>query len=615
MAIRGGKKLPDKRGFVDGPGGYRGRDDRDPGFGDADSSGDSSGTGGSGTGDVVGNVVSGTVENPISTNVTFGQPDPRGNLPSYNPNLIGQYFGYYNPEYAAAPGSISNTPGNEYSALDQIAEIDNIQNNNFFSGMGGGIQSLASNFTPGRIVGSLIGNALFPGIGGLLGGYIGGTYGDDDPSNNFFGNLGENLKTDLADTVEFFKPNVKAIDPSLDTSGLTTADLTGSEITDTVDPVNEIGLGTLYGPKVTDISYQDPNALPDNPMFGPEDTQRIFGGGTSGMPSAEELGYDFSPTPTRETVQRPTIADVTNKQTPKAVPMSYGDLNIYQSGSFPGLALTNPDDEANRVAMNQLIGNIVAQNPELRTYFSNPESTFRNIQPGMVQDVLDPSITKRSYMDYDDAVDQARAYGAPGITMGFFRPGYNLDAEGMPIRDETGNLTTDQSIRNLSTIGPQQKPTYDFGNTISVVDDTNKNRMATTALEEAMHSDSYNSPLPNTLGQFDYGSNYGLVPGAGFSMDEGEERMVKEILGVDSNPIDLRNLGYAPVTIGANFPSQLEPYDMVFPGDPVIDKLTEQDRSQYMNQFLSETGFAKGGLIPPMSGPMSDGLGNLFKMK
>jgi len=603
MAIRGGKKLPDKRGFVDGPGGYRGRDDRDPGFGDAGSSGNGTGTGGSGTGDVVGNVVSGTVENPISTNVTFGQPDPRAADPTYNPNLIGQYLGYYNPEYAAAPGSISNTPG-----------IDNIQNNNFFSGMGGGIQSLASNFTPGRIVGSLIGNALFPGIGGLLGGYIGGTYGDDDPSNNFFGNLGENLKTDLADTVEFFKPNVKAIDPSLDTSGLTTADLTGSEITDTVDPVNEIGLGTLYGPKVTDILYQDPNALPDNPMFGPEDLQRKAGGSGYGLP-----GNDYTaPTAPRETVQRPTIPDVTNKQTPKAMPMSYGDLNIYQSGSFPGLALTNPDDEANRVAMNQLIGNIVAQNPELRTYFSDPESTFRSIQPGIVVSGETPA-PKDIFVENPQAryrtLDEAKAFAKAnpstgGIVLGgYYTPGYNIDAEGMP----TGY--TDQSIRNLSTIGPQQKPTFDLGNTISMVDDPNKNRMATTALEEAMHFDSFASPLPNTLGQFDYVNNYGIVPGAGFSPDEGEERMVKEILGVDSDPIGLRNLRYEPVQIGANFPSQTGPFDMVRSGDPVIDKLTEQDRSQYMNQFLSQTGFAKGGLIPPMAGPMSDGLGNLFKIK
>ena len=49
MAKRGGKKLPDKRGFVDGPGGYRGKDDRDKGFGGG------SGTGSGGTGSGGGN--------------------------------------------------------------------------------------------------------------------------------------------------------------------------------------------------------------------------------------------------------------------------------------------------------------------------------------------------------------------------------------------------------------------------------------------------------------------------------------------------------------------------------------------------------------------------------
>ena len=146
-------------------------------------------------------------------------------------------------------------------------------------------------------------------------------------------------------------------------------------------------------------------------MFGPEDLQRKAGGSGYGLP-----GSDYtSPTAPRETVQRPTIADVTNKQTPKAMPMSYGDLNIYQSGPFPGLALTNPDDEANRVAMNQLIGNIVAHNPELRTYYSNPDATFRNIQPGIVQDITDLSNPETSYMDFADAIEQARAYGEPGV--------------------------------------------------------------------------------------------------------------------------------------------------------------------------------------------------------
>jgi hypothetical protein len=40
----------------------------------------------------------------------------------------------------------------------------------------------------------------------FLGGLIGGTYGDDDPSNNFFGKIGSSLKKDFTDTVNFFTP-------------------------------------------------------------------------------------------------------------------------------------------------------------------------------------------------------------------------------------------------------------------------------------------------------------------------------------------------------------------------------------------------------------------------
>ena len=73
MAIRGGKKLPDKRGFVDGPGGYRGSDDRSHGNSNNNSSSSGSGSGG-------------------------------GN---FNTNT-------------------DTTPGNELSAMDQMAETDNI---------------------------------------------------------------------------------------------------------------------------------------------------------------------------------------------------------------------------------------------------------------------------------------------------------------------------------------------------------------------------------------------------------------------------------------------------------------------------------------------------------
>jgi len=54
------------------------------------------------------------------------------------------------------------------------------------------------------ILGTAIGYGLFGPFGGFLGGTIGGTYGDDDESNNFFGNVGQNLQTDFDDTKNFF---------------------------------------------------------------------------------------------------------------------------------------------------------------------------------------------------------------------------------------------------------------------------------------------------------------------------------------------------------------------------------------------------------------------------
>ena len=69
-----------------------------------------------------------------------------------------------------------------------------------------GIRGLTSQLSPQRVIGSVIGNALLPGIGGLLGGIIGGTYADDDPSNNFFGNIGASLRKDITDTINFFRP-------------------------------------------------------------------------------------------------------------------------------------------------------------------------------------------------------------------------------------------------------------------------------------------------------------------------------------------------------------------------------------------------------------------------
>ena len=67
-------------------------------------------------------------------------------------------------------------------------------------------QGIMSNLTPQRMLGSALGTALLGPLGGILGGLIGGTYGDDDPSNNFFGKIGSSLKKDFTDTVNFFTP-------------------------------------------------------------------------------------------------------------------------------------------------------------------------------------------------------------------------------------------------------------------------------------------------------------------------------------------------------------------------------------------------------------------------
>ena len=67
-------------------------------------------------------------------------------------------------------------------------------------------QGIMSNLTPQRMLGSALGTALLGPLGGILGGIIGGTYGDDDPSNNFFGKIGSSLKKDATDTINFFTP-------------------------------------------------------------------------------------------------------------------------------------------------------------------------------------------------------------------------------------------------------------------------------------------------------------------------------------------------------------------------------------------------------------------------
>ena len=70
-------------------------------------------------------------------------------------------------------------------------------------------KGIMSNISPQSVLGTALGTALLGPFGGILGGLIGRTYADDDPSNNFFGKMGQNLKQDFTDTINFFKPQVE----------------------------------------------------------------------------------------------------------------------------------------------------------------------------------------------------------------------------------------------------------------------------------------------------------------------------------------------------------------------------------------------------------------------
>ena len=124
-----------------------------------------------------------------------------------------------------------------------------------FKNIGKGITGLTSQLSPQRLIGSVIGNALLPGIGGLLGGIIGGTYADDDPSNNFFGNIGASLKKDVSDTINFFRPE-QFVTPPL------------TESTPSMFPIQNV-TATTGMPGMEQI----PDMFPDNfgvPTFTPE---------------------------------------------------------------------------------------------------------------------------------------------------------------------------------------------------------------------------------------------------------------------------------------------------------------------------------------------------------
>ena len=140
---------------------------------------------------------------------------------------------------------------------------------------------IMSSLSPQRVIGSLIGGALFGPIGSFFGGLIGGTYGDDDPSNNFGGVMMNALQTDFSNILGNPVPNFGELN-------------TTTEIGDTFSMPAPSGLRgtTVFGtmPRVTaapiDSVSQSTNAVDS---FG----NPVTFGRTSFDPVVETQPIDF----------------------------------------------------------------------------------------------------------------------------------------------------------------------------------------------------------------------------------------------------------------------------------------------------------------------------------
>lgn len=158
--MRGKKKLPGKRGLVDGPGGYRGKDDRDDDK--KDSSNASGGVGGQSPGPGPGGkTIFGATPDPIG-GVALGGTTATGNNQVTNTNIN---TGVTSPVMSAS-GPVT-FGGIDPRTVEPSFNPDLISN--LLSNIGGGIQSLASNITPANIMGGVLSAAAgVPFLGGIL---------------------------------------------------------------------------------------------------------------------------------------------------------------------------------------------------------------------------------------------------------------------------------------------------------------------------------------------------------------------------------------------------------------------------------------------------------------
>jgi|TARA_R100000030_G_scaffold48397_3_gene36520 hypothetical protein len=178
---------------------------------------------------------------------------------------------------------------------------------------GKGITGLTSQLTPQRLIGSVIGNALLPGIGGILGGIIGGTYGDDDTTNNFFGKIGSSLQKDFTDTVNFFNQNTLPETEETISNVMTTSSIMPMRRPPQPTTLDPSFLESDFGTKLTEDDLSE-LGISDGPVAY-ENPYQTF----NMEESIDQLDYQFNP--------RRSIFDSTGGQTFGTTPnYGIGDL-------------------------------------------------------------------------------------------------------------------------------------------------------------------------------------------------------------------------------------------------------------------------------------------------
>ncbi len=208
---------------------------------------------------------------------------------------------------------------------------------------GKGITGLTSQITPQRFIGSIIGNALMPGIGGILGGIIGGTYGDDDTSNNFFGKIGSSLQKDFTDTVNFFNQNTLPETEETISDIMTTSSIMPMRRPVQPTTLNPSFLESDFGTKFTEEDAKE-LGFSDGPVAYENPYQKMI------EESIDQLDYQSNP--------RRSIFDSTGGQTVGTTPnYGIGDLMreitvtpqsgldvVTYGGGLPVTYGTSPDD-------------------------------------------------------------------------------------------------------------------------------------------------------------------------------------------------------------------------------------------------------------------------------